>query len=786
MRSYCRHSENTAAERELRDQALKGTRVTLKARVKATEALIESGYFHTNSPAVGGRPGRPAAPITWNRVLGVYNLAFLLKYSNTVVGRFIKRGETLPAGVNAIGGRDPSIRALVQTLRKFHRVCLRDCYVRRQAEKYDVSFAYALEWNLLADKKEKVNPIAFTHAEAELRRLRALGRTPLAISDTDTKSRGEMMWVPHELDLVPVISKGGWDSTGEQGLSPWDVSMAWRVSGCRNTTKFRWLVGTLYLLAGTGLKSHLLRLVRRNHTSEKTVHLCRGLCWLVKAKQEQAEEARISVVRVLGRLRGFSRAAALYGVKLSEATCSTLNWEMVSKVRTMGREEKARLFLLPVSAFKFLYQLDVSELGHLGLPHPAGLKLGVLHKLLDAEVAAATAKRRSAEFTPASRGTWQNWDVLTVRSKLLPEKLVCLGTDLPCLNLALLFGSVGAVDQYNKRAAPAGSPRLSYHDLGQFRLPETGLWDRAGWSRLALKHGEEVVSYGAQFHLIEAVLGRVPRNLRELREQGALIQYENVAPADQRLAQLCSEYKQTQEDFEAYQTLMSQVKDAESLPYVKVEGREVGVEGDWKMEKLAFDDPLGPLLGEATNCCQHLGGAGSSCAAHGVTSPYGGFYAVWYQGRVVAQSWAWRGTRGELVFDNIEFLAGSYIEASLALYEEASRRLLGKLGVSRVLVGLGYGDSYDGRWAQVDGPDQTADPVEPCSYTDAINQALIVAGSEDGVEEIPQVHTPLLGAWEHIEGPFDGDVVCEHCDEPVHPAAEICNHCGRDISDWVD
>src|ERR1019366_463519 len=76
-----------------------------------------------------------------------------------------------------------------------------------------------------------------------------------------------------------------------------------------------------------------------------------------------------------------------------------------------------------------------------------------------------------------------------------------------------------------------------------------------------------------------------------------------------------------------------------------------------RWRRLAPHDTKGLLLGEYTGCCQSVGGVGAACAQHGYQSPDGGFYVVENaKGEIVGQSWAWRGTKGELVLDSLETL----------------------------------------------------------------------------------------------------------------------------------
>jgi hypothetical protein len=135
------------------------------------------------------------------------------------------------------------------------------------------------------------------------------------------------------------------------------------------------------------------------------------------------------------------------------------------------------------------------------------------------------------------------------------------------------------------------------------------------------------------------------------------------------------------------------------IPYVRVTGADIGLEGDWVFETLRPKDPLGPLLGLLTDCCQHPRGEGAACAAHGYMSPLGGFVTVRYKGRVVAQSWCWRGsspysnTLDVLCVDNIEALGTAYTEGIMRLYKAAAERMIGVDGIRTITVGADYDDA---------------------------------------------------------------------------------------------
>jgi len=112
---------------------------------------------------------------------------------------------------------------------------------------------------------------------------------------------------------------------------------------------------------------------------------------------------------------------------------------------------------------------------------------------------------------------------------------------------------------------------------------------------------------------------------------------------------------------------------------------------------LGRDDPRGMQLGLLTDCCQHTGSAGRSCAEAGQSHPASGFFVVEdAAGTVIAQSWVWAAKDGSdpqgastgVIFDNIEArLGGSHERTRMvrSIYDSAAAELSTRF--DRVLVG---------------------------------------------------------------------------------------------------
>lgn len=127
--------------------------------------------------------------------------------------------------------------------------------------------------------------------------------------------------------------------------------------------------------------------------------------------------------------------------------------------------------------------------------------------------------------------------------------------------------------------------------------------------------------------------------------------------SEEKLANLCGMYGYSVEGFEK---LKSWVHEGEKI---KAEGIEnLFCKPDYVTSKdvvtyefLEKGDPVGAVLGNITNCCQKLDGAGESCCKHGLTNPNGGFIVFKLNDKIVGQSWVWFNENGQKVcLDNVE------------------------------------------------------------------------------------------------------------------------------------
>lgn len=181
-------------------------------------------------------------------------------------------------------------------------------------------------------------------------------------------------------------------------------------------------------------------------------------------------------------------------------------------------------------------------------------------------------------------------------------------------------------------------------------------------------------------------------------------------------------------------SLLPTINKYESIPAINV-----ALNG-YKMYRLDKLDPRQLTMGDHTNCCQKLGGVGESCVFHSVTSDDGCTYVVEKEGQIVAQSWTWRNDK-TVVFDNIECVSiESYLNTLIALYNEVSNKMIGKLGIKAVNVGTGYTDfKMPESWKSTKAvetpclPEYIAAHENEKVYSDA-NIQMCIAGEVDKIE----------------------------------------------------
>ncbi|MFJ1270166.1 hypothetical protein ACD661_16545 [Legionella lytica] len=140
---------------------------------------------------------------------------------------------------------------------------------------------------------------------------------------------------------------------------------------------------------------------------------------------------------------------------------------------------------------------------------------------------------------------------------------------------------------------------------------------------------------------------------------------------------------------------------------------------------------LAACLGKITDCCQYIGGAGSSCAEYGISSPHSGFYVVCrgnpdypaLNDEIVAQSWVWRSKDNALVFDSIEMSKNKSQFPVMPFFNQLIEQLIAEGHTHKVACGSGSGIAK--RQGVTDESTVSEEFFDYVGYSDARRQRIL-------------------------------------------------------------
>ena len=181
-------------------------------------------------------------------------------------------------------------------------------------------------------------------------------------------------------------------------------------------------------------------------------------------------------------------------------------------------------------------------------------------------------------------------------------------------------------------------------------------------------------------------------------------EYEDVDEDNEEFAKVVGKYGYTQDQFKRLQGWYNEGKNKIGINlYVGEDEETKGI--TYKL--LSKEDPLNAVLGNITNCCQIVDGAGEDCVEYGMTMPNSGFITFNYRDKIIGQSWVWYDEESNTVcLDNIEVphnylekinqnktIQKSFIDCLLRI-EESFKKEMNKRGlkVDKVTIGKGCND----------------------------------------------------------------------------------------------
>jgi len=285
--------------------------------------------------------------------------------------------------------------------------------------------------------------------------------------------------------------------------------------------------------------------------------------------------------------------------------------------------------------------------------------------------------------------------------------------------------------QYLEKWGQEGKQPL--HDIiYDLKLPKQGRLDLKSWGDAVLQHGPkmaQLVKFSDQ--ISQPLRGKNGRSysLTQTRKKASQTAYDG-AEKHPKLAELCFQVRYEQEGFdkavkqvESYQgRVAANDNKASRIPNLSVNGEDFEMPG-CKFRKLADGDMKGLLLGAFTSCCQHIDGVGSECAEYGFQSKHSGFYIIEDQkGKVIGQTWAWRGEKEELVFDSLESSKGRVTDENWRLLVENIEKEIRENTNDITAFHVGAGGNTPALYYHSLLAHETAHPKNYCGYRDSGHQ----------------------------------------------------------------
>lgn len=158
---------------------------------------------------------------------------------------------------------------------------------------------------------------------------------------------------------------------------------------------------------------------------------------------------------------------------------------------------------------------------------------------------------------------------------------------------------------------------------------------------------------------------------------------------------------------------------------------------------LPRSDPRVGFFGQHTDCCQHLGGAGRSCAISTMSDPFSQCFVIEKEGKIIAGSWAWEASNAlsdpahpdtkrkykVVCFDNIEALPLPQEQqaSALAIYQNAGQ-YLADAGYRKITIGTTRSDIDISSLPTA--AEMLSLPKKYSGYTDASGGQVLLAENE--------------------------------------------------------
>jgi hypothetical protein len=294
-----------------------------------------------------------------------------------------------------------------------------------------------------------------------------------------------------------------------------------------------------------------------------------------------------------------------------------------------------------------------------------------------------------------------------------------------CLwNLSSFFKSLEEIKKLINLKSPCRQLELRLHDLSQFKIPLN--CNRDFWRGFLLKNAsnyQKIFKYVSQWGQYEDKYPSLPTGINEYSKNMTLLSFY-YEPEDKEIAMASIMGNMSRWDYREYLQWFKQrtMKTHESIPRVKIEGKDIEVAG-MILEQLPAHSPMAPLAGLYTNCCQHPNGMAHDCSRSAIEDDRSAIWVIWYKTSIIAQTFVWRKDEN-LILDSIEAIGDCYVEGIAKLFLEGLKKAKNRLGIEKGFLGCtDYGITKEVTriWDDKDLLDHAIPLVfqSPSRYTDA-------------------------------------------------------------------
>lgn len=295
-----------------------------------------------------------------------------------------------------------------------------------------------------------------------------------------------------------------------------------------------------------------------------------------------------------------------------------------------------------------------------------------------------------------------------------------------------LFGSEERLLQYlEKWGKPGKSPLFDLLEGLQLPADKISSQNLANWADAIVKCGPSMAKYLKYADKVPVPAKSSDGKTWSMANTRALIAKVAYARGKQNpeLATLCIEHAVDEKAFNRALYLAKKPPSRKTIPDITINGRSFDMQGA-KFYRLPANDVRGLFLGEIVDCCQSIGKVGEVCATSGFKSEHEGFYVIENaKGRIIGETWAWRGQHGELVFDSLETLGKQISDVQWEKLTKSFARALAKkddIGINALQIGFSGYAGTPKRLQEVFKKAATAAlPVGRPSYRDSKQQIVV-------------------------------------------------------------